>query len=168
MKDIPNTKYITITADGIFVGGKPAIYYRGIKICDREGIKASFQAIHKKYPNIQEMHFLTSETTGEYLAQGNPVAKNGSCAWARTLFNDGYVAPWALVSSGYPYDFTIEREIVCILYRMTGNPVFLGAVLGDYKDVTITLNLQNMTGKSFELNGYKITIEKIAQGQKQR
>jgi len=168
MKDIPNTKYITITADGIFVGGKPAIYYRGIKICDREGVKASFQTIQKKYPNIQEMHFLTSETPSEYLAQGNPVAKNGSNAWARVIFNDGYVAPWALVSSGYPYKFTIAQEMCGILNRMRNNRMFLGSVLGDYKDVTITLNLQNMAGKSIELNGYKIKIEKIALKQKQR
>jgi len=168
MVEIPNTKYITIKATGLFVGGKSAMYYRGVKIGCPEFIKECFQDIQKKYPNIQEMHFLTSETGGEYLAQGKPVAKNGSCAWARVIFNDGYVAPWALVSSGYPYKFTIAQELCGILSRMTGNRVFLGSVLGDYKDVTITLNLQNMAGKSIELNGYKIKIEKIALKQKQR
>lgn len=168
MVEIPNTKYITIKATGLFVGGKPATYYRGVKIGCPEFIKECFQVIQKKYPNIQEMHFLTSETDGEYLAQGNPVAKNGLCAWARAKFNDGYVAPWALVSSGYPYKFTIAQEMCGILNRMRNNRMFLGSVLGDYKDVTVTLNLQNMAGKSIELNGYKIKIEKIALKQKQR
>lgn len=32
MSNIPNTEYITINKDGIFVGGKPAVYYRGEKL----------------------------------------------------------------------------------------------------------------------------------------
>ena len=43
---------------------------------------------------------------------------------------------------------------------------FLKPVLGRYQDVTFRISLQNMDGKSFELNGYRITIEKISERQK--
>ena len=168
MSDIPNTEYVTVKADGIFVGGKPATHYRGMKIEWSEHIKKIFQDIQEKYPNIQEMRFLTSTTTGEFHATGNPVPGNGSNAWACVLFNDGYVSPWVIISRIYSYDYFIRYEIGRKLSLMTENYCFLEPLLGDYKDVVIRLNLQNMAGKQFELNGYKITIEKIAQEQKQR
>ncbi|MBO4582780.1 MAG: hypothetical protein J5714_01845 [Alphaproteobacteria bacterium] len=93
MPDIPDTEYITVKADGVFVGGKPATHYRGVKIGYRKSININFQDILKKYPNIQEMRFLTSETGGVYHTNGNPVAENGSNAWACVKFDDGYVSP---------------------------------------------------------------------------
>lgn len=168
MSNIPNTAYITINANGVFIGGKPATYYRGVKIIDSiEYIKAHFQIIQSRYPNIRHMRFLTSKTTGEYNKPGNPVAENGDNLWACIVFNDGYEGPWILVNRSDTYDFAIAH-MAGNLYHMVDNYVFLHPLLGRYQDVTIRVNLQNMAGKSFELNGYKITIEKIAQPQSER
>lgn len=168
MSDIPNIEYITVKADGVFVGEKPATYYRGVKICSCKSINTNFLGILKQYPNIQEMRFLTSETGGKYLANGNPVVKNGSNAWACVKFNDGYVSPWTLVSE-YPYDFFINHELCGKLRLMVDNPqVYLNPVLGSYQDVIVRINLQNMNGKSFDLNGYRITIQKISEQHKGR
>ena len=38
MATIPNTEYVTVSKEGIFVGGKPAIYYCGQKILYPETI----------------------------------------------------------------------------------------------------------------------------------
>ena len=163
MPDISNTEYITINTNGILVGGKPATMYRGTAIGFPESIQKKFQNIQNRYPNIQEMRFLTSKTTGEFYKTGNPVAEKGANLWARVAFNDGYVAPWVLVSINYTHDFYISREIAGTLHRMMENYTFLHDLLGRYQDVTIRLNLQNMAGRSFELNGFRLTVEKIAQ-----
>ena len=166
MTDIPNTEYITIKSDGIFVGGKRATHYRGVEIGYRKSIKKNFQTIQNQYPNIQEIRFLTSKTGGEYLAVGNPDTENGSNAWACVKFKDGYVAPWVLVCRDYTYDFIVAHMICGNLYNMGDNYVFLHPLLGKYQDVTIRINLQNMAGKSFELNGYRLTVEQITQQQR--
>lgn len=166
MSDIPNTEYITVKADGIFVGGKPVTHYRGVEIGYREHINKNFQNIRKQYPNIQEMRFLTSKTGGVYLSNGKPVVENGSNGWACAMFNDGYVSPWTLVIKDYTYDFIVSHEICAKLHLMGENYTFLHPVLGHYQDVTIRINLQNMAGKSFELNGYRITVERTNQKQR--
>ena len=163
MTHIPNTEYITINTNGIFVCGKPTATYRGTVIGFPESIQKNFQNIQKQYPNIKEMHFLTSKTTGEFYKTGNPVAEKGTNLWARVAFNDGYVGPWVLVSINYTHDFYISHEIAGKSHRMTENYTYLHDLLGRYQDVTIRLNLQNMAGRSFELNGFRLTVEKIAQ-----
>lgn len=163
MPHIPNTEYITVNANGVFVGGKPTTTYRGVAIGSLESVKQHFQNIQKQYPNIKEMRFLTSKTTGEFYKTGNPVADKGDNLWARVAFNDGYVAPWVLVSINYAHDFYISHGISGKLHRMIESYTFLHDLLGRYQDVTIRLNLQNMAGRSFELNGFRLTVEKIAQ-----
>ena len=163
MLDIPNTEYITINKNGILVGGRPATTYRGTVIGFPESIQKNFQNLQKHYPNIQEMRFLTSKTTGESYKTGNPVDEKGDNLWACVAFNDGYVAPWVLVSINYTHDFYISHEIAGKLHRMIENYTFLHDLLGRYQDVTIRLNLQNMAGRSFELNGFRLTVEKITQ-----
>ena len=163
MPNIPNTEYITVNTNGVFVGGKPATVYRGVNIGSLESVKQHFKNIQKQYPNIREIRFLTSKTSGEYYKTGNPVADKGDNLWACVAFNDGYVAPWVLVSINYTHDFYISHIMSGTLYRMIENYTFLHELLGRYQDVTIRLNLQNMAGRSFELNGFKLTIEKIAQ-----
>ena len=163
MPDIPNIEYITINVNGILVGGKPATMYRGTAIGFPESIQKNFQNIQNQYPNISEMHFLTSKTTGEFYKTGNPVAEKGDNLWARVAFNDGYVAPWVLVAINYAHDFYINNRISGCLSNMIDNYTFLHNLLGRYQDVTIRLNLQNLAGRSFELNGFRLTVEKIAQ-----
>ena len=167
ISNIPDSECITVNRNGIFVGGTPATYYRGVKIGSPENINPLFQTIQNRYPNIRHMCFLTSKMTGEFNKPGNPVAENGDNLWARITFFDGYVGPWVLVEQNCPYDFSIAH-ISGNLCRMVDNYVFLDPLLGRYQDVVIRINLQNMAGKSVELNGYKITIEKIVQPQQER
>lgn len=59
--NIPNTEYITITSNGIFVGGRPATKYRGTEICDRWLVVRNFEvfqaSIMQEYNlGISEMH----------------------------------------------------------------------------------------------------------------
>ena len=166
MLAVPNTEYVTIKSDGIFIGDKPATTYRGVNMGFPESIKTKFQTLQKQYPNIKEIRFLTSKTTGEYNKPGNPIAKNGNNLWACVVFNDGYIAPWVLVSINYTYDFYISHEIAGKLHYMIENYAFLHELLGKYQDVTIRLNLHNLAGRSFELNGFRLTVEKITQRQK--
>ena len=163
MPKIQNTDFITINTSGIFIGGKPVTTYRGATIGYPESIHKNFQNIQNQYPNISEMHFLTSKTTGEFYKTGYPVAEKGDNLWARVAFNDGYVAPCVLVSINYTHDFYISNRISGCLSNMIENYTFLHDLLGRYQDVTIRLNLQNMAGRSFELNGFRLTVEKIAQ-----
>ena len=163
MSDIPNTEYITINKNGIFVSGRSAAAYRGAVIGFPESIQKNFQNLQKHYPNIQEMRFLTSKTTGEYYKAGNPVAERGDNLWACVAFNDGYVAPWVLVSINYTHDFYIHHRVAGCMSNIADNYTFLHDLLGRYQDVTVRLNLQNMAGRSFELNGFRLTVEKITQ-----
>ena len=165
---IPNSEYITVNNGGIFVGETPATHYRGVEIGGVKRINENFKTIQSQYPNICDMRFLTSKTTGNYNEPGVPVAENGDNLWASVRFFDGYVGPWVLVTREYTYDFVIKRRIAGELTLMAETYVFLAPLLGRYKDVIIRINLQNMAGKYFELNGYKITIEKIAKPQNER
>ena len=77
MANIPDTEYITVKRNknggvGVFVGGKPATTYRGVKIYDINYVKNTFAWIQKHYQNITELHVLSSETSGGYAMVGNP------------------------------------------------------------------------------------------------
>lgn len=168
MATIPNTEYVTVSKNGIFVGGKPATYYCGQKILYPETIMDNFKKIQSKYPNIKEFRFLASETGVKYYESGSPVAKHGSNGWACFEFIDGFVSPWVLVISGdtYSIDYTAGRGLNhCLNNFCYNSDVFLQPVLGPYRDVFIRVNLQNTTEGCAVINGYriKLTIEKINQ-----
>lgn len=94
MANIPNTEYITVNANGIFVGGKPAETYRGEHILFPGDVLKYFADIQKLNKNVAELHVLSSETSGEYAKVGNPSGNHGRNAWCRVKFNDGRVASW--------------------------------------------------------------------------
>jgi len=97
MTDIPNTEYITINKDGVFVGGKPATEYLGEQIGWIDYVRKYFADIQKLNPDVAELHVLSSETYGENLKKGNPShEKHGPNAWCRVKFNDGETASWLL------------------------------------------------------------------------
>ncbi len=59
--NIPNTEYITITSNGIFVGGQPATKYRGTEIWDQWHVVHNFNTFRKiileqNKLDISEMH----------------------------------------------------------------------------------------------------------------
>ena len=98
--DIPNTEYITINANGIFVGGKPSTHYRGEKIKSSDLAISIFGSIQREInPNVQELHVLSSETRGHRAQTGKPSAEPGENAWYRVKFNDGTISDWVYLSS---------------------------------------------------------------------
>ena len=98
--DIPNTEYITIHANGIFVGGKPSTHYRGEKIKFSDFAISIFGSIQREInPNVQELHVLSSETRGHRAQTGKPSAKAGENAWYRVKFNNGTISDWVYLSS---------------------------------------------------------------------
>jgi hypothetical protein len=97
--DIPNTEYITINANGIFVGGKPATHYRGEKIESSDLAISIFGSIQREInPNVQELHVLSSKTRGRRGQTGKPSAEPGENAWYRVKFNDG-TSDWVFLAS---------------------------------------------------------------------
>lgn len=111
MPYFPNTEYITINKDGIFVGGKPATHYLGYEINSPEYIKATFKEIQNKYSSLQEIHILSSSTsgyrppirkegigTGCYVASSlRPSIQHGNGLWCRIKLNDGTEGIWAYI-----------------------------------------------------------------------
>ena len=98
MADIPNTAYITVNANGIFVGGKPATTYRGVEISNIGGyVEDTFAWIQEQNSNITELHVMSSKTSGKCAKVGNPSSEHGSNAWCRVKYNDGRVYSWVFV-----------------------------------------------------------------------
>lgn len=92
--DIPNTEYVTITNDDVFVGGNPTRRYHGQDLYNYYHLTAYFKEardiIRDEYGyELQEIHCLQSSTNGEYAKTGNPVAdKDGENAWIRVVYLD--------------------------------------------------------------------------------
>ena len=109
MSDIPDTKYITITKDGVFVGGKPATHYHGEEIGRIEYVKKDFANMQKMYPEIQELHIGAFEDKGKFAEHGEPSGKFGRYAWCRAKFSDGVVGNWV-------FDFSYGSGASCAHY----------------------------------------------------
>ena len=87
-----NNDYVTISRDGIFVGGKPATVYHGQTIAKPEQIMQVF-----KMPGLEdiiEFHVLQSHTAGQVFHPGNPEpAATGHYIWIRANTKYG-MSPW--------------------------------------------------------------------------
>ena len=99
MANIPNTEYITINKDGVFVGEKPATKYRGEDICWLLGLQKKFADIQRLNKNVAELHVLSSETCGESAKPGNPSGKHGLNAWCRVKFENGNFGAWVFYNN---------------------------------------------------------------------
>ena len=92
--EIPDTEYITITADGVLVGGESVKEYNGQEIYNLYHLPAYFKETRdiatKDYGfELLELHCLQSSTNDEYGKTGAPVAdKNGENAWCRCVYKD--------------------------------------------------------------------------------
>ncbi len=104
MANIPNTEYITVNANGIFVGGKPATTYRGQKTYDTDYVKYNtdymkkvFAWMQKQNPKIEEFHIGAFVTPGEYAKPGNPDGVFGPNAWCRVKYKNGNLGAWVFL-----------------------------------------------------------------------
>lgn len=116
MTDIPNTEYITINKDGIFVGGKPATTYCGEKIRFSNGVRKKFADIQRLNETVAELHVLSSETFGEYAKVGNPSGNHGRTAWCRVKFENGNLGAWVF---SYARGSAADCAYYCALYCAT-------------------------------------------------
>ena len=162
MTDIPNTEYITINKDGVFVGGKPATTYHRIQIKNIDEIKVHFADIQKKCPEIEELHVGAFETRGKYKKPGTPSGNFGPNAWVRAKLFDGRVGPWV-------FNGTHSSASGCARYcashcgynvRYNSDMRFSGLLkfaqtAEEYETIRV-----------IEDGIYRITIEKLIQNQK--
>ncbi len=110
--DIPNTEYVTIKEDDVYVGSEPATQYNGEDIYRPYLCVAYFKeardVIREEYGyKFLELHCLQSSTKGEYAKTGNPIPdKNGAYVWIRALYKNkegkAVSSLWAFVNS-YSY-----------------------------------------------------------------
>lgn len=96
--DIPNDKYLTITADDITIGGESTTEYNDRKIWSRDGcmeyVKDASELFTKEHgASLLELHVVQANNVA-----GNPIPDtNGKCAWLRCVFNANGVrriTPW--------------------------------------------------------------------------
>ncbi len=109
MANIPNTEYITVNANGIFVGDKPATTYHGEKIWNIEYVKETFAWMQEQNPKIEEFHIGAFATCGKYAEVGNPSGEFGPNAWCRVKKKGAFASPWV-------FGFTRGSAAFCAFY----------------------------------------------------
>lgn len=142
MENIPNTEYITVNANGIFVGGKRVIAYRGESIHWLLGVQEEFAGIQRLNKNVAELHVLSSETCGESAKPGNPSGKHGPNAWCRVKFENGNLGAWVFLRT---YDSVAGCAYGCAYacaHNVRNNASFRSAVFGATIDEKLTDVLQ--------------------------
>lgn len=179
MSDIPNTEYITVNKDGIFVGGKPTGLYHGRKIHHVDDIKHYFHTAQEFMPSIAELHFGAFETPGEYAQIGNPSGKFGPNSWCRAKLKNGRVGPWIFhhahvlkaLCAGYGAYFSIL--VVIHLYDMRLLLLGLKKAAKQNKEnekfVTAAKAVKEEpyeTVKTIKCCDYKVIIEKLKENTK--
>ncbi len=184
MTDTKNTEYITVNANGIFVGGKTTTTYRGEDICGMQDVKNMFAWMQEQNPEIEEFHIGAFETRGEHAKPGNPNGVFGPNAWCRVKYKNGNLGAWV-------FNYTSNSAAGCAnycagncAYYVRGDSAFRAAVFGatikkqNVKPVTQPeaelkrklqgTDLSKLVGKPVQLNGYKIIVEKIAETQQNK
>ena len=181
MVDIPNTEYITINKDGVFVGGKPATTYRGVKIYGINYVQDALAWIQEQNPNITELHVLSSETSGYFATVGNPSSTRGRYAWCRVKMTDGTIGGWVFANA---YSSAPNCAINCAgscAARVRAGAAFRRAVLGtalDKQNVETNsavkpenpeieklkaVDLSKLAGNPVQFGGYEIIVRKITE-----
>ena len=150
MANIPNTEYITVNANGIFVGGKPATTYRGQKTYDTDYVKYNtdymkkvFAWMQKQNPEIEEFHIGAFKTRGERAKPGNPNGVFGPNAWCRVKFKNGKLGAWVFrYTSGSAASCAYACANDCA-YDVRDYASFRSAVLGAVIDKQNSRQKQN-------------------------
>lgn len=152
-----------------------------------------FKSIQSRIPDIEEIHAGAFDTTGERNKQGFPSGKIGANLWCRIKLKgkDATYNPWVFRKTSYAVGSCVSTAGLYCVKQLANEPDFASAVLQaantDSKkieqpqktnlsenDTSITdlkqrlqnMDLSKLTGKTVELNGYKIMIRKIAQNAK--
>ena len=172
--DIPNTEYITVNKDGIFVGGKPATTYRGERIYNADKVKKYFAWMQEQNPNITEFHIGAFVTLGEYAKPGNPDGAFGPNGWCRVKYKNGNLGAWVFYytssSAANCAGYCAINCADCVRHYAPFRSAMFGlanekqnsqpkqnALTNALKDT----DLSQFVGKPVQLNGYQILVEKI-------
>ena len=158
MIDKPTNKdYITITANGVTVGGMPATTYRGENIwqCDYlpDIFKDIQRIVQKKYGAAPvEMRVMSSETNGEYAKAGNPSPKHGSNGWVSFVFANGIETRWV-----FPHSYSSASDCAGNCARYCGYYVrdysaFRSGVFGSVADAIKQQSWQKTTDNNMKIN----------------
>ena len=123
--DIPNTEYLTITQNGVFIDGKSVTHYRGEEIFGREYVKIVFRCFQQIHPEIAELHVLASETEGKFDNYGTPSPKTGPHAWCRIKLKDAQIFDWVYAGSNYTStDRCIKNCAHACAFQIDANAAF--------------------------------------------
>jgi hypothetical protein len=120
--------------------------------------------IQRDYPNITQVHVLSSKTPGTEYKFGTPSGKPGPYAWCRVKYNCGHVSQWINVKE---YKTATECAQFCaynVMFILEHDPEML-RTLFSYKprksqlvDVLQDVDLSQFVGKIIQINGYTISI----------
>lgn len=118
MTDIPNTEYITINKDGIFVGGKTGalIVYGGIAIHCSSSITEIFNDIQETVNiDFKEVNIGAFDTPGKFAEHGEPSGKPGKYTWCRIKGKDSWVC--------FDDNYTPDSPAACMLAIYLGGDI---------------------------------------------
>lgn len=162
MADIQNTEYITINKDGIFVGGKPATTYFGKEIWSINDINYYFQLIQKFFPNVMELHAISSIIGGKFAIAGNPGggSRDGNNIYCRVRYQNNELGSW-IFHSGTDWGGSCVKtcENMCAIACVQGfcfyGPKFRATLLGQSEQAPVINDFQKVAFAQFYAHGQK-------------
>lgn len=158
-----------------FVGGAMVYSYEGIVICDWDKIESDFGWLRRLYPYVEEFHIGTFAEIAEIGEVRSLSGTYGPNLWCRLKLKDKDVSSNWVACDDYGFYWSGFVRHCLNLFRC--NESFRSALLvnagnkksspivaseKDLKQVLKNTDLSKFMGKSIELNGYEITIKKIA------
>ena len=148
-----------------------------------------FESIQRHIPNIEEIHVGAFDTQATKYEHGFPSGKFGTNTWCRIKLKnkDATYSPWVFYFEHYSDSSCVGDGGLYCVKGLANEPDFAAAVLKaantdtkqseqqqntslpendaqitEFKQKLQSIDLSKLTRKTIELNGYKITIRKIA------
>jgi len=154
---ITNKDYITITENGVTVGGKPTTTYRGEDIWCVRSLPKIFkdiqQTVKEEYGAAPiEMRVMSSETGGEYAKPGNPSPKHGKNAWGQFVFANGIETRWVFTHSHSSASACAAHCASNCGYRVRDYSDFRSGVFGSVADAIKQQSWQKTTDNNMKIN----------------
>ena len=132
---------LQITADGLFVAGKPAVTYNNEKIL--------MPVVDALGTDFQEIQVMQSVTKGAYTQSGNPTPGKDSYLWLRANSTNGiwsdWLCRWAYVGLISKTELAASIAKVASVLQDKIEPDFREAVL---KNISKKNQLANIIGAS--------------------
>lgn len=132
--DIPNDKYLTITADDITIGGESTTEYNGNKIWNRDECMEYVKDTSELFTKEHGAALLELQVVQANNIVGNPIPDaNGKNVWLRCVFDvngERRITPWIYYTTyGSVADCGSSCANFCG-YNVRGSTSFRGSVFG--------------------------------------